>query len=185
MSETNSTLEPETLDENNTATPEQPEAEPQGKAETDWKAEARKWENRAKAAKSDLEDAAKWREYEASQKSDHEKLADQLAEAQASASEAQAKLARYEIASLKGIPAEALDLLTGSSREDLEAQADKLLSLIAEQSKPKSPRPDELQGKPATTPLGQLTENDLNGMTPTEIMEAKKAGRLNTVLGIN
>lgn len=184
MSETNSTLEVPDLDENTTAVPEV-EAEPQGKAETDWKAEARKWENRAKAAKSDLEDAAKWRDYETSQKSDHEKLADQLASAQAEASEANAKLARYEVASLKGIPAEALDLLTGSSREDLEAQADKLLSLIAEQSKPKSPKPDEFQGKPTTSTAGQLTEADLKGMSPESIMEAKKAGRLNTVLGIN
>lgn len=185
MSETNSTLEDPTLDENKTDAPESTEAEPQGKAETDWKSEARKWENRAKAAKADVDDASKWREYEASQKSDHEKLADQLAEAQANASEANAKLARYEVASLKGIPAEALDLLTGSSREDLEAQADKLLSLIAEQSKPKSPKPDELQGKPTASQAGQLTEADLKGMSPEQIMEAKKAGRLNTVLGIN
>lgn len=182
MSEINSN--PEATLEETTADVPAVEAEPQGKAEIDWKAEARKWENRAKAAKSDLEDAAKWREYEASQKSEHEKLADQLAEAQALASEANAKLARYEIASLKGIPTEALDLLTGSSREDLEAQADKLLLLIAEQSKPKSPMPDELQGKPVTSQAGQLTEADLKGMSPDQIMEAKKAGRLNDILGI-
>ena len=38
------------------------EAEPQGNAETDWKAQARKWEARAKEAQADREPAAKWRE---------------------------------------------------------------------------------------------------------------------------
>jgi hypothetical protein len=183
MSEENSTSEV-TLDES-TKTETTDQAEPQGKTEIDWKSEARKWESRAKAAKTDADDAAKWREYELNSKSEQEKLADELARTKAEASEANAKLTRLEVAALKGIPAEALDLLSGSTREDLEAQADKLLSLIAEQSKPKSPLPDENQGKPTSVSLGQLTENDLKGMTPAEIMEAKKAGRLDQVLGKN
>ena len=124
-------------------------AEPHGeKPETDWKAEARKWEARAKAAKADSEAAAKWREFEQSQKSDLEKLTEQLASAQAAATEAAAKLTRLEVASEKGIPADAIDLLTGSTREELEFSADKLLSLIANQSKPNTPKPDFNQGKP-------------------------------------
>lgn len=173
----------DSIDQETTATTEI--AEPQGKAEIDWKSEARKWENRAKAAKADSDDAAKWREYEASQKSDHEKLAERLAKAEADASEAAAKLIRYEIAARRGIPTDAIDLLTGSSEEELEAKAEKLIALIAEQSKPKSLRPDENQGQPTTAPVGQLTEADLKTMTPEEIMVAKKAGRLNQVLGIN
>jgi hypothetical protein len=55
-------------------------AEPQGTAaETDWKAEARKWENRAKAAKADSDDASKWREYEQAQKPIQERMAEELA----------------------------------------------------------------------------------------------------------
>lgn len=121
--------------------------EPQGSSEVDWKAEARKWESRAKA---DHEAAKRWREFEQSQKSDVEKMADELARFKAEASEASTKLLKFEVASQKGIPAEALDLLHGSSREDLEAAADKLLSLIADQSKPSTPKPDVNQGKPAT-----------------------------------
>lgn len=173
---TTETIEPETTSE---------VAEPQGNAETDWKAQARKWEARAKEAQADRELAAKWREYESSQKSEHEKLAEELAKANAIANEATSKLTRYEVAAEKGIPAEAIDLLTGNTKEDLEAAAEKLLSLIADQSKPKTPRPDELQGKPANGNAGQLTQADLKGMTPKQIMEAKAAGRLNDVLGIN
>ena len=128
--------------------------EPQGSTETDWKAEARKWENRAKA---DHEAAKRWREFEQSQKSDVEKMADELARYKAEASEASTKLLKFEVASQKGIPAEALDLLVGSNREELESAADKLLSLIADQSKPTTPKPDANQGKPAT---GSVTTGD-------------------------
>lgn len=162
------------------------EVEPQGDTkEIDWKAQARKWEARAKEAHADKELADKWREYEQSQKSDHEKLAEELERAKVEAANASAELVRLKVAAEKGIPADALDLLPGSSREELEAAADKLLSLIADQSKPKTPKPDENQGKPANASIGQLSKDDLKGMTPAEIMEAKNAGRLNDVLGIH
>lgn len=167
-----------TTEETPTPTPEV-KPEPQGES-TDWKAEARKWEARAKA---DHEVAQKWREYEQSQKSEHEKLAEELARAKAEASQASTTLLRYEIAAEKGISGAALDLLTGSTREELAANADKLLSLIADQSKPKSPLPDENQGKPAPAPAGQLTEADLKNMSPAEILKAKAAGQLDDLLG--
>jgi hypothetical protein len=122
--------------------------EPQGSTETDWKAEARKWENRAKSAKADSEAAAKWREYEASLKPVQERLAEELAEAKAVASENALKLKRYEIATRKAIPGDAIDLLTGQTDEELEASADKLLSLMANQSKTPI-KPDLNQGKAA------------------------------------
>lgn len=130
----------------NAETDQTPDA-PQGKAEIDWKEQARKWEARAKA---DHDAANKWREFELSQKSEYEKLAEKLATYESEATQAQTKLLKYEIASSKGVPNEALDLLTGSSREELEAAADKLLALIADQSKPSAPKPDLNQGKPAT-----------------------------------
>ena len=120
---------------------------PQGEAGTDWKTEARKWETRAKA---DHEAANKWREFETSQKSEYERLAERLAQAEATASEASAKAIRYEVATAKGIPAEALDLITGNDRETIEASADKLAALIAAQSKPNQTKPDPNQGMPAT-----------------------------------
>lgn len=136
---TTETVEPtETVEES---------SEPQGSAETDWKAEARKWENRAKSAKADSEAATKWREYEQSLKPVQERLAEDLATARAEASDNALKLKRYEIASRKAIPADAIDLLTGQTEEELEASADKLLSLIANQSN-KPTKPDLNQGKP-------------------------------------
>lgn len=136
---TNTALEDTTVD----AT-----VEPHGDPGTDWKAEARKWEARAKA---DREAAAKWREFEVSQKTDYEKLADELSKYKAEAATAELKAIRYEVATAKGIPAEAMELLTGDSRESVEASAEKLAALIAAQSKTNAPRPDVNQGKPATS----------------------------------
>ena len=131
--------------------------EPQGKpVETDWKAEARKWEARAKSAKADTEDAQKWREYEQAQKPAQERLADELARAKSEAETAGARLMRYEIAAEKGITGEATALLKGTTRDEIEAEADILLKLIASQSKT-TPRPDANQGKPAD---GGLTTKD-------------------------
>ena len=179
-------------DELETSTIEEPtdtpvEVEPQGETvqETDWKAEARKWEKRAKDASGDRELAQKWREYEESLKPLQEKLADDLNSAKAEAESARTALMRYEIASEKGIPPEAIKLLQGSSREELEEAAETLVSLLANQSKPKSIQPDDSQGRPTTANLGQLTKEDLANMNPAEILEAKKSGRLNDALGIN
>lgn len=162
-------------------------AEPQGEAQdtTDWKSEARKWERRAKDAAGDRELAAKWREYEESLKPLQEKLSDDLNAAKAEAESARTALMRYEIASEKGIPADAIKLLNGSSREELEEAADVLVALIANQSKPNTPMPDLNQGKPAPEKVGQLTSADLENMSPAEINAARKAGRLNDVLGIH
>jgi hypothetical protein len=154
----------------------------QSVSETDWKSEARKWESRAKA---DHELAQKWREYEDTQKSEHEKLADELARERAEAAQAKAELLRLRIASERGITGDATKLLKGSTQEELEAEADLLLSLIADQSKPKAPKPDENQGKPAQTVLGQLTKADLKTMSPQEIVAAKAEGRLNELMGQN
>jgi hypothetical protein len=124
------------------------EEQPQGSTpDTDWKAEARKWESRAKA---DHDAANKWREFELSQKSDMEKLSEELERYKTEASQASLQVARLQVASEKGIPHEALELLTGNSREELEAAADKLLTLVANQSKTNTPKPDVNQGKPAT-----------------------------------
>jgi hypothetical protein len=144
------------MSEETTATPdveaeavdEKPEAEPQGESTgTDWKAEARKWEARAKAAKADTEDAQRWRDYEQSLKPEQERMADELARVKAEATSATAQLLRYEVAAAKGITGEATSLLKGTTRDELEAEADILLKLTASQSK--QPRPDANQGKPA------------------------------------
>lgn len=117
--------------------------EPHGETGPDWKSEARKWEARAKA---DHDAANKWREFEVSQKSEYEKLADELSKVKTEAQEAQLKTLRYEVAQSKGVPSEAMDLLTGDTLEALEASADKLAALIAA-PKQTAPRPDLNQGR--------------------------------------
>lgn len=163
--------------------PEVAGAEPQGDAEsTDWKAEARKHEKRAK---ENFEAAQRWREYEASLKPAQERMADELAAAKAAAESAQTALVRYEVAAEKNIPANAIALLNGSTREELESAADVLLALIAE-SRPKTPKPNESQGKPAEAVAGQITDPEqLKSMTPSEVMTAQKEGRLDVLLGKN
>lgn len=138
--------------------------EPQGETGPDWKAEARKWEARAKA---DHDAANKWREFELSQKSDYEKMADELSKYKAEAAAAELKAVRYEVATANGIPAEAMELLTGDSRETIQASAEKLAALIAAQSKSNTPRPDVNQGQPAN-----------NGSSPKDQFAAALANLL-------
>jgi hypothetical protein len=112
--------------------------------DTDWKSEARKWESRAK---SNVEAADRWREYESSLKSEDEKRAERLAQVEAELTAERAERTRLEVASEKGIMAEAVKLLTGTTREEIESQADALLKLVADQSSPKSPKPNARQGR--------------------------------------
>jgi multidrug efflux pump subunit AcrB len=159
---------------------------PQGNTDnTDWKAEARKWESRAKSAKADSEDATKWREYEAAQKPIQERLADELAQARAEAANASAELLRFRIAAENGISGDALDLLTGSTQEELQSRAEKLRALLGDQSKTKNLLPDPNQGKPSGNIPNQLTKADLAGMSADEINKARTDGLLNQALGIS
>lgn len=96
--------------------------------ETDWKAEARKWEARAK----ENSDAAKrLAEIEEASKTAEQKAAERLAELEATVKgyEAEKQIAAWkaEVAEATGIPAAAL---AGSSKEELEAHAETLKPLI-------------------------------------------------------
>ena len=151
--------------------------------ETDWKAMARKWEARAKAAKADTEDAQRWREYLETQKTEQEKINDALAQAKAEAEAAKLELMRIQVASAKGITGEAARLLRGSTTEEIEAEAELLVSLMASSKNPTQPQPDASQGRPAPTVAGQVTREQLDKMSPQEIMKAKNEGRLTELLG--
>lgn len=150
-----------------------------GQKEIDWKAEARKWETRAKA---DYDAANKWREYENSLKPEQERVKDELAAVKAEAEAAKIALMKYEVATSKNLSPEALELLTGSTKEELEAKAEALLSLIDKSVKPKV-QPNPEQGKPVNSTDQILNREVLATMTAEEIMIAKKEGRLDTLLG--
>lgn len=66
---------------------------------------------------------ARLRELEDRDKSDLEKAAQRATESERRATEAEAKLLRVQIAAEKNMPASAVALLTGTTREEIEASA--------------------------------------------------------------
>lgn len=100
----------------------------------DWKAEAEKWkalarkhEDQAKANYAELE---KLKTASDSSKSEVDKLAERLAAAEKRLAEADARAMRAEVAAVKGLTEAQARRLQGSTREELEADADELLSLF-------------------------------------------------------
>jgi hypothetical protein len=128
--------------------------------ETDWKAMARKWEAQAKANKDAADELAKIKD---SQKSAEQKTADRIAALEAKAAEAESKAIRAEVAAEKGVP---VALLTGSTREDLEAAADALIAFRGEQ-KPAGP------SSPAISRANDSAQSSLNGDGLTDALKAK------------
>lgn len=124
-------------DEQNVEATEATEAPAQ---ETDWKTEARKWEARAKdnlARASENEAAAKrLAELEDSQKSEIEKAIARAEQAERALQASELRALRSEVAAAKQIP---VDLLTGTTKDELEASADALIAFRGEQAKPVAP----------------------------------------------
>jgi hypothetical protein len=102
---------------------------------TDWKAEARKWESRAK---ENHDAATRLRELEDAQKTEQQKLAEQLQEAQTNGATTQAELAQLRAALAKAPagmnPADVLawsGRLRGGTLEELEKDAEELFRQFA------------------------------------------------------
>lgn len=106
--------------------------------ETDWKAEARKWEDRAKANKSAAERLA---EIEEASKSAEQKAAERLEAAERKAADLEQKADRAEVAAEKGVP---VALISGGTRAEMEASADALIAFRG--NTPSTPKPDLSQG---------------------------------------
>ena len=143
------------MSEETTVTPEAPkpgdekpatDVEKPAEDTTDWKGEARKWEG---LAKKDKPDAEAWRKYQESQATEDEKRAAKERELEQRATAAEAKLLRSDVADAKKVPVEWREFLTGSTQEELEASADKILTLIADK---KGTTPDPNQGNPTGEP---------------------------------
>lgn len=93
--------------------------------------------------------------FEDKDKTEAEKQAEQLAAAQKLAAESGHKAEQYEVAAAKGIPLSAATRLRGSTREEMEADADELLKLLNPGqpntgTNPNPPKPDDSQGKGGT-----------------------------------
>lgn len=99
----------------------QPQSEPQGeeKGRTDWKAEARKWENLAKKGKAAEEELAKLKEAQMTEQEKANARAEKAEqELAAIKSENERMLAAREWSSKEGVP---LDLLEFCKADDMEA----------------------------------------------------------------
>ena len=124
--------------------------------------------NRKKAQEA----IARIEELEARDQSELEKAQTKAAKLEQAKVEAEAKLLRYEVAAEKDVPAEALDFLTGNTREELEAKADKLLELVKSRNE-NTPEPDFDGGAREPAPENLTPEEEHNrlflqamGLTP-------------------
>jgi hypothetical protein len=145
---------------------------------TKWKSLSRKNEDQAKA---NADKAKQFDTLEESKKTELQKAQDELARIQAELATERSTSLKSQVAAAKGVPAE---LLTGSTQEELEAAADALLTF---KGVPKAPVQDAaastVTGKPVA-PEGQITSREvLKSMSPTEVMAALAAGRLDVLQG--
>ena len=120
--------------------------------ETDWKAEARKWEERAKGNKTALDELTG--KYTASE-AERGELATKLQTYQA---EKERAALVSEVATAKGVPASAL---RGTTREELEAHAEVLAELI-KPSGPVVPGQELTPDKVGDDPLREFTRSLFN-----------------------
>lgn len=92
---------------------------------TDWKAEARKWEDRSKANYEELQQLKQKVQSQGDAQSDLEKALDRLNALEQSVAEKDIQLMKQAVATEKGVP---VDILVGSTEEELSAHADKILA---------------------------------------------------------
>ncbi len=135
---------------------EAPPETPPESDDTDWKAEARKWEQRAKDNKSAAERLAA---LEDANKSELEKANEKALAAEKAAEKAQADALRLRVALKHNVSDEDADLfLTGTDEETLTKQAQRLTDRGSER-KPKNRVPRE------GTPPREAPEDEMREFT--------------------
>jgi hypothetical protein len=146
-----------------------------------WKALSRKNEDRAKENEAAAKRLA---EIEEANKSESEKLLSRAEAAETKLAEREAKEDAEklvaEVSKEKGVPAA---ILRGATREELEEHADAYLASIP--VIPAAPSSDGLGkvGSPIA-PIAQITSlEELKSMPAEQVNEARRSGRLNTLLG--
>lgn len=153
--------------------------------ETDWEAEARKWKELSRKNEARMkENAEKARLYDEAQeqgKSELQKAQEAAAKAEARAAALESKALRAQVAAAKGVDA---DLLSGSTQEELESSAERLLAWRGAQVPKGAPATDAGVRGEEIRATRQLTRDDLKKMPPSEILKARKDGQLNNIMGI-
>lgn len=172
------------------ATPPKP-AEPTARKEheTDWKAEARKWEQRAKENFEKLKPLEKLAkaldgdEGESSKADPVAALEDRLSKHEQELAQERSARWRAEIAHEKGLTPQQAQRLQGSTREELAADADALKELFPASEPKKFQGSGDGGARAGSEGPSQLTREDLKRMSPSEIVKAKSEGRLADLLG--
>ena len=114
------------------------------------------------ATKSDLAAArSKVKDFEDASKSEQEKLTERASELEKNLTTAEANAARFEIALEKGLTKSQAKRLVGSTREELEADADELLAdLGLDDEKPAPSRRPKERLRPGAAPEAEPEEAD-------------------------
>lgn len=151
----------------------------------DWEAEAKRWkklsrQNEARA-KENAEKARLFDEQEEESKSELQKALDKAAQAEARAQALEVQATRAQVAVAKGVD---VDLLSGSTLEELEASADRLLEWRGAQIPKGAPASDAGHKGDEIRSSKQLTREDLKTMSAEQINQARRAGQLNDVMGL-
>lgn len=111
----------------------------------------REAERRAKEGDAAI---ARLKEIEDAQKSEQQKLTERAEKAEREAAEAQASLLRRDVAADKQLPPAMADRLRGTTREELEADADQLLQLLSKADPKPEPDAGDQGKKGAPAPQG-------------------------------
>lgn len=151
----------------------------------DWEAEAKRWkklsrQNEARA-KENAEKARLFDEQEEESKSELQKALDKAAQAEARAQALEVQATRAQVAAAKGVD---VDLLSGSTLEELEASADRLLAWRGAQIPKGAPASDAGHKGDEIRSSKQLTREDLKTMSAEQINEARRSGQLNRMMGL-
>lgn len=124
---------------------------------TDWKAEARKWETRAKTNKGK---ADQFDQLQQASKTEEQKQADRLADLETSAKTATAKALRLEIALDLGLPKAWAGRLQGDTEDELRADAKAILADLKAPTPPVASPPKERPGLPGSQAAPQEPSPD-------------------------
>jgi hypothetical protein len=104
-----------------------------------------------KANKEAEEYRLRVREFEEAQKSEEQKLTERLSELETTARTSTSEAARLRVALRKGLPETLVDRLRGDTPEEIEADADQLLELVAADQRPSVSRRPQEQLRPGAS----------------------------------
>ena len=132
-------------------------------------------------AKENAEKARLFDEHEEQGKTELQKALDKAAQAEARVKALEVQAVRAQVAAAKGVD---VDLLSGSTLEELEASADRLLAWRGAQIPKGAPASDAGHRGEEIRSSKQLTREDLKTMSAEQINQARRAGQLNDVMGL-